>query len=352
MKLNRDDLVGRLDPLKPAIRTGGPTPELGYLWFDGKHARAYDGIMGISADMETDFALGAPGTALMGLIGSHAGKEIDLSADEPVTHLTVKMGKSSAKLAALADDQLLWPFDKKPVPKKNRLVMTEKFIDALERALLVRQPKGAQRTEFLGVAVYPVDGGGIDMVVTDSRTLVHTEVDDMEWPWGIALLPRAFAEQVSKQCKAGDTILAAPDYLTADAKGVTLYSAVMNVADMVDLTKAADEYLKDQQRRTAIPAGLADTLNRAMLLAGAQESAVVRLTLNGADLAVEGHYKQGDLHESLPLTKKDKKADVVAVTVEANLVYPLLGGLDELSLSERALALYGDGVLYLVASKS
>jgi len=352
MKLDRGELLARLDHLKPAIHAGGAIPELGHLWFDGKYAYAYDGGLGIRTPLKTEFAMGLPSTQLLGLLKSSPHKEVELTEDDAT--LVIKLGKANMRLISMPYDRWvvekgrgIWEFPN-TLPKNAKCwKMTEEFLEGLRRVLLIK-PNSPQRVEHHGVVVVP-GKGSVDLYTTDTRTLARCFVPAENYPEDRFIIPRPFAEQVVRQCEPGASLYVLADCLVADGTEVRLYSHLLGTDELVDLSAVITRILgkKEDERKVDLPSGLSATLERAMVLAGGEE-AMVKFTVSKDKLKVEGHFQSGDVSEILDA----KGAVAETATFRADLVKRGLAEADGIALLEQALVLYGGETwLYLVASR-
>lgn len=344
MKLDRGELLAKLDNLKAALKVGGTVPALGHFWFDGKYVYAYDGGLGMRSALSTEFSLGVPSTQLLGLLKSSTVKEVEIAESEGA--VTLKLGKARMRVVALDLEKRIWDFPDKLPKEAYQVELTEEFLEGLRKVAVVK-PSHPQRVEHHGVVVVPSDKGkGYDFYTTDSKTMARCSVKAKEPYDENLILPRPFVDQILRQCEAGGKLYILEDCLIADGADVRLYSNVLDASGLIDLGKMVKQIITGKEECIELPGGLSATLDRALVLAGPEEAFVV-LSTEADKLRVEGDFKAGDLTEVLAVKAKDKGT----VKVQADQIKRGLAEAEEFSITSRALALYGgEAWLYLIAA--
>jgi len=346
VKANRKELLEALEPLKPALAGRSVVTELTHIWFDGNYAYAHDNGCGARVKIETPFKLGVPGGLLLGLLGQNGPN--DLTLDDEEASLTFKAGRSNVKLATLPFERRVWPYPEKSEGKTLATIKVSKlFLSALKRVFVVR-PSNPKRMEHHAVCIFPVDKE-MDLYTTDSKTLAVMPVaEPMTGKADCMAIPRSLAEQMVAQCKEGVQLRLFSDHFVVDASDkLTLYSNVFDTADILDLPSFADKYADEKAAPPfKIPEDFNATLDRVVLLAGA-EDAVVTLQTDGKTLALTGAFKLGELDEEFEISKSVPKCgiDVVAST--------LLGvkDVDTMMVSKNAVTVRGrDKFMFVLSS--
>lgn len=341
--LDREGLAVALGKLRPALRTGGTIPELAHMWFADGHATAYDGGLGIQLAFDVGVTCGAPGKALLGLLGTSSLKQVALALEGPA--LVVKMGRSRTKLNVLEVDRSPWPF---PDEHGKAAHLSEAAVEALRSVLIVRATPPT-RLEHHGVAVYAA-GAEIDFYATDSKTLVQVAIIDEKAKLPkFTFIPRPLAEQIVALCPHGAELYVADDHMAALGRGVELCSNVLDTTGLQDLPALTKRFHKMHPEPVPLPTGLEAALDRAEVLAGEGNDAVVNIAVRGKNFGVVGKLALGELKEELTLEGVHPDADI---TLDAAIMRRGLLVADAFSVAKGSFAFYGgDRFLYLVASR-
>jgi hypothetical protein len=130
------------------------------------------------------------------------------------------------------------------------------------------------------------------------------------------------------------------------AGDVQLCSNLLDTSDMQDLEALVDKFLPEKVKPLELPGAIGPALARAKVLAGS-ETPHVTVTVKGEALKIQGKFAFGTLNESLQL--KGPHPDITA-EIDAELVERALAHTDEFMLTPRALLLFGEDFLYLVAT--
>jgi len=345
MKIDRKELLTALEPLKPALSNRGAVVELSHIWFDSEFAYAHDGGMGVRVKLETPFKLGVPGNLLLGLLNQAGAESLTLDAKEDT--LAFKAGKSNVKLATLPLDSRVWPYPEKPTSKPVATIKVSEALIAGLKQVFVVKPSNPTRMEHHGVSIFPVEKE-VDLYTTDSKMVAVTPVTEpLVGKIKSAVLPRNFAEQLVAQCKAGAELKLYSDCFTVTASPkVTLYSNVFDTSDMYDMPSIADKFSDEKAAPPfKLPEGFSGTLERAVLMAGADEPAVQLIT-DGKTLLVTGRFKYGELSEQFAVDKALPKCAVLVLAKQ--LLAPK--DIERMMISKDGVTLRGkDGFMFITA---
>jgi DNA polymerase III sliding clamp (beta) subunit (PCNA family) len=341
MKISREDVLSALNQLKPALPASSSIPALQHLWANGKTVSAYDGNLGIRADLKLEFQGGIPGAPFLGLLGSTSVEAVKLENSKGA--LNVSLGRARAKLPMLPIEDDPWDFPTKLSVNTWQITIDEMLIKALINVLQVKIAKPV-RAEHYGISFYPTKNGCY-LYATDeiclARGFSKCKVPNDE----PMVLPRAFLNEVVNLCVPGDAIYILKDCLMAKGKGLQICSTLLVVEDLVDLNSEIEPHLKGASP-TPIPEGLEDALRRSMILARG-EAPLVRLTAEEGTLTVYASHPAGEFTESLECGE----ALVGEVIVQANMLIKLLKNVDTIAMSERdSIVLRGPGSLAYVLS--
>lgn len=339
MQIERKVFLERVSRVEAALPSSSKLPAFMHVWFTGEHVHAYDGGLGIRAELKTDFELGVPGKPLLGLLAGTVAEKVDLTYGKR-TGLGVKMGRSNVTMAILPADMVAWPFPKELPKKAATIEITQELLDAWKKLLVINTKP--TRVEHFGITVFPIDGGAV-LFATDSHALAMVTVD-MTLPKEAEkiVLPRAFVVQMVEHCPPGEKLKVLADCMIATGDGVMLYSNMLDNAGISDLPKMVERFTTGEEAKFAVPKELGVALKRAELLAGSEEEAALTLTIADDDsLLLFGSYKLGELSETLDLETKKVPAGELTVELEQlQIVLPLA---TEFALSENALVVFGEG---------
>jgi hypothetical protein len=340
MKHDRELLLNSLERLKPALGRGN-IPELQHFWCDGKKVAAYDGGIGIRADLSTEFKGGVPGAVLLGLLGGSHIKEAVFNGPDKANAVGVSMGKAHAKLPLLPYDRQPWPFPPKVPTDAWSMNVTEGLFQSVKQVLLVKSA-APTRAEHHAVIFYTTNKG-VYLYTTDDMSVARAYVAGIKLPDDKpVLIPRQFLEQVVKQCEVGTRLSVLKDCVLADGEELQIGSHMMEASDVLDLDALIAPYLKGE-KPTPIPDGLKEALGRAQVVGG--KSALVKVSCEGSTMTVSGRYDYGEYTEDIQL---DKPVDG-EVIARADLLLNLLPEVDSFSITDDAsLVLRGQNALVYV----
>lgn len=342
--IDREVLVGQLNRLKPALRSGGAIPELGHFWFEDGTVSSYDGGLGIRSTSSLDLEGGVPGKALIGLLGTSSLKQVGV--DVAKTAITVKLGRSRTKLVTLGADRNPWNF---PVePEGKAIEISEALVEALRSALVVKA-SSPNRREHYGIFVYR-EKNVIDIYSTDTFTLVRASIEEKKSKLPEFLfLPRPFVEQIVSQLPRGADLYVSDDCLSAVSEGIEVHSNVLESDDLADMGAVVESaYTEHPEKDVPMPAGLEAALDRASVLAGSSD-ADVTITIKEKDFHLDGKYKYGELKERLKLDEAHPETEL---TMSVVLLRRALLTCDTFSAIDESMAFFGgDSFFYLASAK-
>lgn len=345
MKIDRVEFLGVLERLKPALGTSGIVPALSHVWFEPKHAYAYDGGFGIRLDTENDLNCGVPGSPLMALLGTSALKEASLEPSGST--LQIKFGKASSKLAVLEAGEKVWPFPLKLPKGAKALKLDADVIEGVRKTLFIKASP-ATRVEHHGVMLEKHDDD-LALLTTDTSTMACVLVEGAGKGAGFerVLLPRDFAEQLVAQSTEGVELYVLDDCLIAEGDGVCFYSNVLDISNADDMGGVMSQHADSHGKGVTLPAGLDAALSRAEILAGKQEP-IISLASENDGLQIVGEYALGSLKETLELEGKLAKAKIV---LKAGQLRRALTYAETISITKDSLLLTGEpGFTYLMGA--
>lgn len=346
MKLDREPLIKALDQVKPALQSSGSIPALKHIWLDGKYLYAYNGALGIRIDWVTELEpCGILGSVLAGLLQNTSAKEIDLTQSN--MQIDLKMGRASASVPVMNIEQNPWPFPAKVTGSGVlSLTLTEELVTGLKR---VRAVKAANpvRVEHYGVIVFPSKDEYM-LYTTDSKALAEVPVKGkLSKDLSRAVLPHGFVSQLLS-LKAGAKISFLADSIIAESADIQVCSNLLDSADVFDLPDLVDKTIGGEIKRTPLPEGFGEALDRALVLAGSDlDKAFITLTVSKKELTLVGKLVHGMLLEKFPL----KSTGEGKITVGLEHVKTLSKEAEEFAIVQKALLLFGkDDSLFMIAT--
>lgn len=339
MKVERKSFLAKLECLNPAVAISDSVPIFLNIWFDGNRAYAYDGGLGITIPIETDFKVGVSGKIILGLLASTQAEQVELVLND-VFGLDVKIGKSRSTVGTQPYTNNTWSFPIKP--EGVSIDLTEPLLVALKRVLLVK-PVVQDRVEHYGVTVFR-DDAGCRLVTTNSHTVAQMQVES-EFPDKL-VLPRTFVEQITEQL----TGIPAKLFILSDCfaaigdNGTQIYSNLLGNETIEDtpgrgLRGMVARITNDSRAGFTLPEGVGEALARAELLSGSEKGPLIDLALVGGELVISGKYKLGEVREAFELAPApDAETEI---TVELDQVR--LKEAKSFAILAKALVLFGDG---------
>jgi hypothetical protein len=154
------------------------------------------------------------------------------------------------------------------------------------------------------------------------------------------------------QCEPGQTLKMYNDHFVIDVgskSSTTLYSNVFDVTEMLDLPSYFDKFVTDKTPVFKYPEGFGVALERAMLLAGNEES-FIQFKASAKTLALSGKFALGQLDEEFALSKSMPKSQI---RIDAK-VLSSVKGVSEMSVTDSVAILFGDkenDFTYVIAGK-
>lgn len=341
MAFDREELISVLSDAQRALARTDTIPGLDHFWFDGNYVYAYDGGLGIRIAYETDLECGLPGRPLLDLLKTSALKEIDLTTTKE--GVVLQLGKSRGTNLVSKDlDRNPWPeaWGAKIKNLAGTVKLTEDLLEGITRVGFVRLVGKPTENIHHGITVVPTKDA-LELYATDSasmaRMVVH-EKGSKDLPRFI--LPWRFVDQALELMPPGAEISVTDDSLIVQGKDTLLCCNLIELPDEPDPKKTMAFHLRDDEDVvTDVPAGLAALLDRVSILANGGDG-VVKLSVKGKELTLEGEYKLGHIDEAVPL--KDK-LEPGTINVRGPLLRRALGRVKVMLFTKDALALDDDG---------
>jgi hypothetical protein len=171
----RKRLLRKLQTIMPAIATHDLMPALMGVYFTGTHVVAYNGDIGLSAPLCTEFNGVVPGRRLIDLLRSARTTTVELLPNGASVQL--KLGDATATLEVKSAQDFL-PLFPMPTPPPNNIIkgVGGKFFTAIERCLDTTA-EYSTNDDMLGVTLIPTDGRQAKMFSTNNMAMTYAELD-------------------------------------------------------------------------------------------------------------------------------------------------------------------------------
>lgn len=363
--MKREDLLGVLSTVEPAIASNDLIPVLTHFWFTGTAVMAYNDTIAISAPYETEFTGAIRGSLLTGILSKLSGEDVDFTLDGNTVIIKSKRSKMTAPL--LSTDAFLFEFPKVKVENATLRLKKDQvaeLVAALEICLqsLSRRVSEPQR---LGVTVVP-DKNGLNFYATDTVTMsaasIKVKPNDMA---GHVTLAKPFCESALKLLSrkgVNDVSLMITDEYVLLLIGdkdhrIKLYGRLVEDPNPPKFKDVIKRYLPEgsDDKLIGIPKGLADALDRAHLVIHKALEPVTTIKVvegsNGTMLRILAKSEQGEVSESVKLKEGD---DHEEVALEIDLIRFRecdVSKFDRILFDERCVVLArGSDMLHLIAS--
>jgi hypothetical protein len=300
----RKDLADRLELVSPALAKNDLLPVLTHFAFTGDNILAYNGSIGISVPLKTEFVGAVPGKLLMDLLGASLAKElefIDKNAD-----LEIKAASSRFKLPVMSEDTFVFdmpkPSDKLlPVPLKQ-------FARALEgclRSVSTEQSVADQQ----GITLI-ADGDELSLFSTNNATISTNTLKLTAKPSfkERIILPALFCEQLvkltadAKDCK----LEVHSDYaLLSTGRGVRCFGRFLNSPKPLDFQSHVDDSLKGTSKLLCpIPSKMRLIVERAIIITKT-EKAMTNIRVKGGIMYFESNSGRGEVIDTVQVDQDD-----------------------------------------------
>lgn len=323
--MDRQELLGKLKTLQPALAAHGLIPALTHIWFNSETITTYNDRIGISMPFKSGVKGLIPGAMLLGLLSNSGAKDVLLSPKDGC--VVLKMGKANAELATLPYDDSMFQM---PEPKGKKFVIAADTLCSAFSRCLRSTTDDTSVPDQLGVTLVQEDDG-VYMYSTNGQVITRVAVD-AEFK-GRVVLPSEFCEQAIVLAKGGDekvTIYIAENHALLPTKSATLYGRLIDPENPLPFQQQFEAHFPPKIRKKLVPIpGLMRTvIERSLVMAAAGDGAAsVRVTISdGKSMKLLTHaYKNkssiGKITDSLTLEKdhSDVAAELNPKALKAGL---------------------------------
>lgn len=370
MKLPRKELLEVLKRVKPALSSNSnAVVELSHFWFDGKYVSAFDDIIGIRVEFETEFTGGLPGDKLLGIIENSRARTVEIESIEN-GNMQLKAGRTIVKFTSRPIDDWFW---KPELPDTGEYKTTKEFLEAVDLTLVSVGTGRVLNPEQRGITVIQ-NGASADLYSTDAVTIswmkVPTDKDGVYSTMDHTrlILSTPFCEQL-KQFKPGaklsfsenavyctSEIVVGQDVIeekgkekTVDKKAnILVFSKLVDDEDPVPFEEVINKYAKGNAS-FSVPEGFGLALDRALVMLETGKPAEISIEDDFLFLLAETPH--GNVDDQVKLKDIEGQKDIT-VKVDLSLLRRGLDGRERMAVNRDCLVLKGPGdFVHVVATK-
>jgi DNA polymerase III sliding clamp (beta) subunit (PCNA family) len=258
-KYHREDLLKALETVSPALSNTPISPIFTCLGFTGKKVFAYDHVIAINTDLETEFEGAVEGEVLIGLLKNWQDTYVELNAENDV--LVVKAGRSEVKLSIRKLEAYDYKF---PDPKRDTTwVDDQAFFIAVECCMrsVGTDPSIPDQT---GVTLIS-NGKSLDVYSTDHATIswVNLKLNrSIKIKGDRVILPAVFCKEMLK-LKSDSPVLELGENEAVYTDGTNIvHSKYVQTTKPMDFNGIKDFHLKGTNEEDLVP--FPDDLDRAL----------------------------------------------------------------------------------------
>lgn len=364
MKLGRAELLGLLKALNPAVASSrNQLLELAHIWFSGTHVSAFDDLLGIKIEFETEFTGGVLGEKLIGVLERSRARDVDIGLDGD--DLLMKIGAARIKLTRRPIEDWFWNPE---IPKEDGFTITKSFQQAVDMALLSVGASNVLNPEQRGITIIQ-NGKAADLYSTDAVSLSWVQVDTTKQPVfnhsNRLIIPTPFCQQVKSlkgeaelrfdenavYCLTSITLVEGSKKEGEERKAVVaealIFSKLVEDDNPVEFERLVKQFTGgDVELAIEVPGQLKLRAERAMVLLGDQP----------AELSVEeGHlylYAQTPYGEVDDVLKIESTHPDVKAKIDVALLARALDVCTKISITKQSLVLTGpNNLVHVVACK-
>lgn len=334
MNYNRAKFYSTIDQAKAALSVKDLIPGLNHFWFDGKTVTAYNDIIGIELECETDFVGGVPGKILLGFLEKVVADEVTIQLMSD-TEIVVMAGRPKITLPLLESDNQPWKFPE--FSKDYSFAISDDLLKALKR-VLISIGKTEAIPEQLGVTV--VGDKSLHLYTTDAKTISW---EKMPLPEGYSLkrmiIPAEFCEQLLEISTENDLLFTTENSVITETKsGVKLFSKLLEFDNPLNFANAIKQTLEKGGDMLDIPDGLSLALERIDLIRDGRNAEPAQFTVRDQQLDLYVQTPLGEVRDRLDI---DGEHSDVAVRIDPALVGRALADRECFYLTPNALILQG-----------
>lgn len=331
--MNRNDLIQRLNHVKPFLMAQDFIPILNHFCFDGLYVSAYNDVAGIFISMESDLQCAVPGNLLLKMLSTMTTETVQV---EMPTERNIKLtsGKTNIKLPVLPPEEFVFKLPDTTDIEKVRVPKT--FLRGLKKCLISvgQDPSHPEQTgiswfiEHNKISIYSTNDKSISKFSVEGEDVGFLNDDQIK-----VIIPAFFCEEVIeltnfyaenddyidlyiKEGKRGDNFVVAEIGTNGSCK---IFTRLIN-GEFMNFESVITRMLEGTTEDTFVDASeiLKPVLERAVLLLSTSE------TLNSTEVSVEDNeitfLTETTLGRTLDVVVFPKPLGVFRFSVDPSLI--------------------------------
>lgn len=347
-KMEREELLNKLNLAKPCLSTQDIVPILSHFCFTEDEIIAFNGTQGITIEYENDLGCALPGELLIKLLGSYSSDKIAIKKKKG--EVAVKAGKSNAKLASLSEDDYI--FEQPDMDEAVSFSLTDDFLTGLRRTLISVSKNSLQRSQY-GIT-FASDKSGAFMYSTDNFRISKYSMGKpvLKKEKIKVLLPEVFCQlllDITKEYAGADCeIIIGEDFVCAafEEEGVYLYSKLLLDVDFLDFDAIIENYYSEgDDTFQEVPEALITSIERTALLTAKEAEQVVQLATEDEVLTVAANSSYGEIREDITF---DEELGKYSFSMNSTLLLGAIKGVDEMALADNIFIGQSENFLHLL----
>lgn len=350
--MKRIDLLEKLGTVAPALANNDILPIMTHLWFTGDDVMAFNGHVGISVPLKTEFVGAVPGDMLISLLKALSAKEVEF--DDDGKQWSLKTASTRVKLATMDADQFHDVHQMPPAPKGVLGCDPDRFLAAID--LCLRSVSGDTSVpDQLGITIIP----GNDHVAfygTNNQTLSRAEIPlrgNIPLPRR-SILPSLFCRELLALAPKKEKLhlwINQKFALYARPDGVKLTGNLIESEKPLAFGEIFDDYHPPANDDKLVPIAekLANVIERACIVATSENKSVrTRVTV---DRGAASFVTKTPLHEIRDRMDLPTKHPDVEIDIDPKWVKVGLGDFDHMLITRKAFVMANKVGYYLVSGK-
>lgn len=353
MKINRQELVGLLKTLTPAVGDAkNAVQELSHVWFDGKYVSAFNDVLGIRIEFPTDFTGGMIGDKLIGVLDRSQAKDVDVGIDGD--DVLLQIGRARIKLTRRPIEDWFWTPE---IPETDGYAVTSEFREAIDLALMSVGAAKVLNPEQRGITIVQ-NGEAADLYSTDAVSLSWVKVKTGNKPITTSgdrlILPTLFCEQVSaakgrSELRFDDNAVYCLTRLGESKESdkhreMVVFSRLVEEDEPVSFEGVVSQHVTENAG-VEVPPQLKMRAERAMVLLDEQP---LEIEVDDGNLYLYAQTPYGEIDDMLKLPGHAN----VKAKLDVSLLHRALDGRERLSISRSAVVVTGpSNFVHIIACK-
>jgi DNA polymerase III sliding clamp (beta) subunit (PCNA family) len=355
MKMQRLELVEKLERVSPALSSNNLVPVLSHFWFNNDVLTAYNDQIAISTKLNSGFVGAVPST-LIKLLSASRAKDVDLIYDD-VGNLTVKAASAKFKLPYLTAKS----FDifKMPEPDVAKALPVDmgKFLEAIGSCIFSSLKEDTSMPDSLGITL-SLEAGNIHLYATNDVTISYANVKQtnsrIELPLQRVVLSGNFCRQMLSIAKTGGSshVEIHSDYSLFQAGETILFGRLVDVQRPLDFDSVIESSFPADAEKdlVSIPTKLQLILDRAIIITESKtERSKTAISVKGGIAKFYSKSENGEVRDSCQVEEHHPE---VEVSIDPRLFKIGYGRYSKMLITQNCLIMANGKNLYLVSASS